>query len=581
MIVKISPTANFCIYNYQRMIGSEAKQKKSIHAHKMAYQNNTAEYFEDVPMNTDTKPLELETTGEAEEIANMHHDNNLHEDTKGSVTEIVQESTTDHDADEMRVYVSETDEKIQHSSVNISERLDTDYVSVISSSESASSWIELNFQMHADAIRFSCFVKLCVIFVCMYTIGASTVFYSSFYPVREDNTTKVPLSSSVDAFLLTSAIITVDITSAFFVVVGFFCAYTMANINASDVFLMWKVVLLNTWIDVFLANFISVLFGSIFHLCRHSFHPRDVMLTIFEGVTCLRVLELSQSPLSVHTLNPTAWPVLCLVYSFILTPWTMVGNDRLRQCHPRAGASLLLINAIMPILTISLFALLREDTNFFFMNSTHMGYRLLEFNLGICFFTCMQAYPLATTKFTHVVKYIYKLVLALFLFVWWGQLGTPVQPSYNTCIRMYYFSPCIQVHNGFLMRGCVLGITLLCHIVTIKEETNSHLDTGTNRAQSHGSLLASSLSAVVLIWPICYIVHLILEINFSLAVVHDNAALLVLTVPVITWGTALLWNNTWKVRVFNVTEMLVDKILLCLQSRWNKTKFITKPQGPK
>ncbi len=78
----------------------------------------------------------------------------------------------------------------------------------------------------------------------------------------------------------------------------------------------------------------------------------------------------------------------------------MSSNNRLHGCYPRAGLFLLLVNALVPIVTISLFALLHEDTNIFFINSTHFGYRLLEYNIGICFFMCVQKYPVICTKFT-------------------------------------------------------------------------------------------------------------------------------------------------------------------------------------
>ena len=102
----------------------------------------------------------------------------------------------------------------------------------------------------------------------------------------------------------------------------------------------------------------------------------------------MRTLELSQALQAMHSLNPTSWPVMCLLYAFLLTPWTMTSNDRLHACYPRAGLLLLLVNAIVPIVTISLFALVHEDTNIFSVNSTHFGYRLLEFNVGVCFFAC-------------------------------------------------------------------------------------------------------------------------------------------------------------------------------------------------
>jgi hypothetical protein len=450
---------------------------------------------------------------------------------------------------------------------------DTDFVDVnahpliaderasVSSCESGLSWMEMRFQLHADAVRFSQFVQLSVIFASMYSMTASIAFFSSLYPVDKS---QLQRHSTVDAFLLTSAIIAIDISSAFFVVTGFFCAYTLTNVNSSDITMLFRIVVLHTVIDIWLATLLSVIFGSIFHILRGTFSPHDITLTMIEGITCLRTFELSQSPDAMHSLNPTSWPVLCLLYCFVLTPWTMSSNHRLHSCYPRAGLLLLLVNAIVPIVTISLFALLHEDTNIFFINSTHFGYRLLEFNMGVCFFACIQSYPVASTKFTHAVQYLHPIVSVTFLLVWWAQLGTSVQANYGTCIRMYFFSPCIQMHHGFLMRGCFLGITLLSKIMlSSKEISMFDVISHGNIINSQGAWLASGVTSVVLIWPACYIVHIVLELNFNVSLVHENASLLVIIVPVITWAVASLWNNTWKLSVVNSMDKTIDRLVAC------------------
>ena len=74
---------------------------------------------------------------------------------------------------------------------------------------------------------------------------------------------------------------------------------------------------------------------------------------------------------------------------------------------------LLLINAVLPILTISLFVLLYEDTNIFYINATHFGYRLLEYNVGVCFFACIQRHANITTKFTYAVKCVCPAIIGV------------------------------------------------------------------------------------------------------------------------------------------------------------------------
>jgi hypothetical protein len=225
--------------------------------------------------------------------------------------------------------------------------LNTDELASVRSSESSSSWMELRFQLYADAMRFSHFVHFSVIFASMYIMTASTAFFSSLYPVAEIAENQASTHSTVDSFVLTSAIIAIDITSAFFVVIGFFCAYTLTNINSSDVSMLFRIIILHTIIDVWIATLLSVIFGSIFHALLGTFSAHDITLTLIEGITCMRTFELSQSPNAMHSLNPMSWPVLCLLYCFLFTPWTMASNNRLHACYPRAGLLLLLVNALL------------------------------------------------------------------------------------------------------------------------------------------------------------------------------------------------------------------------------------------
>jgi hypothetical protein len=493
------------------------------------------------------KPQEQHLSFEQEDASRDNTECTIHAIHPSDITQALQHTSTES---KMPYSYNETQASLRPLDENAS----------VSSSESGT-FMEMKFQLHADAMRFAQFVQFCIVFSSMYTMTASTAFFSSLYPVSPS---AAPRHSTVDSFLLTSAIIAIDITSAFFVVTGFFCAYTLTNINSSDVTMLFRIVVLHTVIDIWLATLLSVLFGSIFHVMRGTFYPHDITLTMIEGITCMRTFELSQSPEAMHSLNPTSWPVLCLLYCFMLTPWTMASNLRLHSCYPRAGLVLLLANAIVPIVTISLFALLHDNTNIFFINSTHFGYRLLEYNVGVCFFACIQTYPVASTKFTHVVKYLHPVVSVTFLLVWWAQLGTSVQANYGTCIRMYSFSPCIQVHHGFLMRGCFLGITVLCKI-TLSVENGSMFDVLSHGKiiSTQGSWLASGITTVVLIWPACYIVHIVLELNFNVSLVHENSALLVVIVPIVSWAVASLWNNTWKLSIVNRMDKTIDDLIAC------------------
>ena len=84
-----------------------------------------------------------------------------------------------------------------------------------------------------------------------------------------------------------------------------------------------------------------------------------------------------------------------------------------------------------------------------------------------------------------------------------------------------------------------------------------------NVINTQGSWLATAVTSIVLIWPACYIVHIVLELNFNVALVHENAALLVVTVPIITWSVASLWTNTWKLYIVSKMDKAIDRIIEC------------------
>jgi hypothetical protein len=84
-----------------------------------------------------------------------------------------------------------------------------------------------------------------------------------------------------------------------------------------------------------------------------------------------------------------------------------------------------------------------------------------------------------------------------------------------------------------------------------------------NIINAQGSWLASGITTVVLIWPACYIVHIVLELNFNVTLVHENSALLVVIVPIISWAVASLWNNTWKLSIVNRMDKTIDNLIAC------------------
>jgi hypothetical protein len=139
---------------------------------------------------------------------------------------------------------------------------------------------------------------------------------------------------------------------------------------------------------------------------------------------------------------------------------------------------------------------------------------------------------------------------------------------YSSCVLLRNMHPYVllfSLHSSssrILMRGCFLGVTLISHIVlSIKQNLILDQTRDDTFSSRHGILLANSMSTVVFIWPMCYVVHILLEMNFSESQVHENASILVLIVPCITWGLSLLWSRTWKCLVVDTLLRILYKII--------------------
>lgn len=436
--------------------------------------------------------------------------------------------------------------------------------SVTQSAGSGSSVIqhfELAFQLEKDSLRFQMYTIITLAFTSLYSIATACMFFSSLYPRPEVGMANMTdtRTAAVDSVLLASHVFVIDATSAIFVVTGFFAAYIFANVPPNDRVELCKMFALYVLIDVWLVCCLTVVAGSVFHLARHSFRAQDVVLTVIESILSLRALDMQQGEEHWHSMNPSSWPVLCFFWATIMTPLTLAGNERLRQCHAGAEVVVPWINASGPILIISLFALVHDNSNIFYINASHVGYRALEFNLGICIYSSMISWPVSFWKVSLAMSSLTPYVLACFVMLWWAELGQPVARYSGACIRMYTFSPCIKMHHGFLMRGCFLGTTLVCRVVTSSEDAMRKV--ACCWAPSHSHTLTASMVGVLLIWPCCYIVHLILEINFGLQLVRENTALLMLCVPFVAFALALIWDSSWKPRVFLCVEGVIDSFL--------------------
>ena len=437
-----------------------------------------------------------------------------------------------------------------------------------SSTASEKSWYDFSFEANNDEYRFTAMCQILTVLTYALTFGACTNFYSSFYPVSLTNTTLVYVN--VDSLLMATNIMCIDISSAIFIVSGFLATYMFYNMKIDDFKELTKVLCIYIFIDLWLSTLCCVILGSIFHYLYGTFHVRNILLTLLEGITGLHIFSWSQMISSWHSMNPTSWPIGVLMYSMLLMRCTIHANAQIRQCQNTIGSVLVIANAILPIFLLSLFALLREDSNIFFANATSVGYRLLEFNLGIACFNILQHRSAFFITLLHLLHQASILIFFGFIIVWFSEVGVPVKPAEKTCIRMYSFSPCIKAHHGFLMRGCLLGLTMLSRTVA-NESTKRPSSIEFLSFGNSPRYIAPLVTVILFTWPCCYLISLLLHINFSKSMIYENSSLLLIITPNIIFLFAYVWNTKVKRKIFFVFESVIDTITMKVMHKFSGT----------
>jgi hypothetical protein len=164
----------------------------------------------------------------------------------------------------------------------------------LAGSGSSVSWMGVSFQSSNEEERFRRVCRVLGLIGYVFLFTASCSFFSSLYPVRaaETRTSSSPeepqaaAATSVDAFVVTSNIIAIDLCSALFVICGFVSGYTHANMAGADWCEFSKIVSLYVLVDLWLSTCATLVLGSIFHLTKHSFR--------FQVRTCLLFRVLAE-----------------------------------------------------------------------------------------------------------------------------------------------------------------------------------------------------------------------------------------------------------------------------------------------
>jgi len=491
---------------------------------------------------------------------------------------------TDHETDAAIKY-DKNDENVEH---NVLE--DDDVNSVVSKTSSGSNcFLKFEFTDPIDRIKYRYVCKS--LFACIYVLllAHTVLFFSSIYPSQLHNSEKTidkTIDYAADAFVFTANQIIIDLSTCLFVCFGFFSSHLYINLEASQFKDVQKICILCFLIDLWIATIASVIFGSLYHLTRFSFAYQNIALTLLEGLFCLRVFEIDQAKEKWHSLNPPAWIIMCFVFCLILLPLTWRCNERFVKFWRSGGFFLIVGNSVLPIAVLTFFALINDNSNVFYANFSQLGLKLLEYNAGVSLYQILwhndEQNIRFLTKTFAVLQRLKPITYFVFCMLWSSELGSRVpQHEENICVRLYSFCPCMLRHNGFVSRGIFLALVYISSIVAddvkineITENRNKH-NSGNLHAMpqnifdiqsSSAEWIVASFCALIIIWPACYIVEMLLELNFSRSLASKHSMLLVFLMPHIALFFSYLWIKTIKLPLFFNLEIILDKILNQIRS---------------
>lgn len=400
---------------------------------------------------------------------------------------------------------------------------DQDLDSSVSSSES-DAFICIKFPQSVDQTRFDNLATALSAMLVAYVSCSSVTFCSSVMSHAASNLD--PLLTMVD-------LITIDISSAITVVTGFACChvYRTSDTEAS----MYRQLLVFFVADLWMATVLACFIGSLWRLALQSFHFVDLLLTLGEGLTSFRQFEYSQHPDAAHTMNPFAWLVMCMFIPAVLLPNTYRATEWLHVTFHDLGVYVIIVLCSSGVLLFSVFASLHDDTNILYSSASSVGYRMLEFNMGVNLYYLMYVCEVGTIMVIDVLARLKLVVMTLFACAWWSEFGVRMRANHNeTCVRLYYFNTCLVDHPGVLIRGSILGVGIVSWYYTDRDVQPSLIEPLW--------MLLNCMSTVLMCFPLFVCVKGGLQLSFAPDMVNQNSALLSLLMPISVFCIVYVYN---------------------------------------
>jgi len=403
---------------------------------------------------------------------------------------------------------------------------DADVFSAMSSEDSVAVTVRENHDVASPTTMLAKGVEAIAV---AYLMSSSVTFCSSRYSLP---------AGELDSVLLVSDVLCVDAMSALFVGCGFVWSYMFHLMPREDFVHVLTDVLAFVAVDIVLSHTMVLVVGTAWCVAMHSCNGHDAMLTVVEGLTGLRWLDVSQT--AWHNMNLTAWPVCCLFWCMLLSWLPLTSLAFLQQ---RAGLSVVyLITAcgVAGIVVVNVMAVVHRDSDLFYASSTNLMYRMQEFTVGVNLAFLVHVRQPHMLDFMEVLGDFVHVVAFAAGCSWWAEVGTRAAPGGDRCMRMYARNNCLPSRGALLARGGFLGVVFLgsCRL-----HTTSALHSLSRDATLRLRVLCTAVSFC---WPVYISFFLAASIVFDDDMLQRNAALLSAVLPALLLCVSSVYDSFGK-----------------------------------
>jgi len=347
-----------------------------------------------------------------------------------------------------------------------------------------------------------------------YLLSSSVTFCSSRYALA---------AAELDSVLLASDIVCVDAMSALFVGCGFVLSYAYHLLPRETFLATVRDLLLFIAVDIVLSHAMVLVVGTAWCVNMHSCNGYDAMLTVLEGLTGLRWLDVSQT--AWHSMNVTAWPACCLFWCLLLSWLPLSGPAFLKERVGAPAVYLLTACGVAGVLALNVMAVVHRESDLFYANSTNLMYRLQEFTVGVNLAFLVHVQQPHVLQCMEVLGDYVHVVAFLAACTWWGELGVRPEPGGARCMRMYVRNDCLPTRGAFLCRGGFLGVVF---VASCRLHTTAALPLISRDAILRLRVLCTAVSFC---WPVYILFLLAAGTVFDDGMLQRNAALLSAVMP--------------------------------------------------